>query len=161
MTDLIVLPYVARLAVGFLLETLDDGLAEVGSDLEVGQNIGTDATHDTYPFVRVTQVGGSIISPEAHYWLGETLLQFDIWGPGGNDRFSSHTIAEVAAALLAQRLTGAVEYAIGTSSVSAAVNSVVVGAVTDHLDTDLIPARPMSRFDALITAHPDPTYTGS
>ncbi len=54
-----------------------------------------------------------------------------------------------------------VEYAIGTSSVSASVNSVVVGAVTDHLDTDLIPARPMSRFDALITAHPDPTYTGS
>jgi hypothetical protein len=153
---MIVLPYVARLAVGFLLETLDGALADTGSDIEVGQNIGTDATHDTYPFVRITQVGGSVISPEAHYWLGETLLQFDIWGPGGNDRFSSHTIAEVAAALMAQQLRGSVEYTIGTSSVSAVVNAVVVGGVTDHLDTDLTPARPMSRFDALVTAHPQP-----
>ncbi len=156
MTELIVLPYAARLAVGFLLETLDAGLAEAGTEYEVGANIGTDAPNDTYPFVRVAQVAGTVVEGSSIHWLGEWLLQIDVWGPGGNDRITAHTIAEVASALFSQRLSGAVEYTIGGSTVSAVVSRALVGGVIDDEDTALKPPRPTSRFDVLITAHPLP-----
>lgn len=154
------LPYGSRVAVGALLAGLDDLLESEGhTDFVVGNNIGTDATHDTYPFVRVSQVGGSIAEPESIYWLADTVLQIDVWGPGGNDRFAAHTIAEAAARVLVS-LSGSVEYTIGTSTVTAVVSRCVVGVVTDTTDTALAPPRPYSRFDAVLTAHPQPN-TGS
>lgn len=154
------LPYGARLAIGYLLAELDDLLtAEGHTDLIVGNNIVTDAPHDTFPLVRATQLGGSVVQGESIYWLSDTLLQFDVWGPGGNDRFAAHTIAETAARLLAS-LSGAVEYEIGSSSVSGVVSGCVVGVVTDTVDTALKPPRPYSRFDCRMSAHPLPV-TGS
>ena len=112
------LPYGSRVAIGALLADLDALLtAEGHTDFVVGNNVGTDVPHDTYPFVRVSQVGGSIAEPESIYWLADTVLQIDVWGPGGNDRFAAHTIAETAARVLVS-LSGSVEYTIGTRSQS-------------------------------------------
>ena len=75
------------------------------------------------------------------------------------DRFAAHTIAEAAARVLVS-LSGSVEYTIGTSTVTAVVSRCVVGVVTDTTDAALAPPRPYSRFDAVLTAHPQPN-TGS
>ena len=67
------LPYGSRVAIGALLADLDALLtAEGHTDFVVGNNVGTDVTHDTYPFVRVSQVGGSLAEPESIYWLASS-----------------------------------------------------------------------------------------
>lgn len=156
-TDLIVLPYAARLVVGFLLDNLDDALTETGhSDLAVGRNIGTDREHDTFPFVEAVQLGGAVISGGTVHWLSDSLVQINVYGPGGNDRYRAHTIAQVAASLLAQRFRGAVECTIGGDTFGAVVNGCTVGVPIDDTDEELKPARPFSHFDAVIAAHPLP-----
>lgn len=147
--SLVILPYAARLAIAFLLDQ-----AEVTA--LTSTNIGTDLPKTpvaNFGTVRVTQFPGRVIEGESIYWLESSILQLDCFGPGGNDRVNAHTIAETCRAVLAQRFTGTQEYTIGGSTVSGVVTC-SVGGIADDSDTALNPARPMSRFDAVVTAHP-------
>lgn len=146
---IITLPYIARLAVWFLLD--QDEMAEL-----VGENIYTDlpAGH-TFPAVRITQIGGRVV-PGPH-WLEATTLQAEAWGPGGNDRLAAHTTVETARSLFASsRFRGEIDH----GSVEAVVTGVDAGGIVDDSDDSFKPARPRSRFDLVVYAHPTVT-TGS
>lgn len=149
---LVTLPYAARLATAFLLDQ------EEVTDL-VGANIGTDiaATPEAGKgIVRLTSFPGRVIDSTSIYWLESTVIQFDCWGPGGNDRLNAHTIAETCRAALSQRFTGTQSFTLGTSAIEGVVTGVEVGGIADDSDDAYQPARPRSRFDAVITAHPTP-----
>ena len=146
--DLVTLPYVARLTVAFLIAQ-----PEV-FDL-VGNAVYTDVPSEpTFPLVRVVQLPGRIISSGSIYWLEETIIQVDTWGPGGNDRLAAHTLAETCRAVMAQRFTGPQDFMLGSTTVSAVVTGLDCGGIADSSDTAYQPARPHSRFDAVIAAHP-------
>ena len=148
MTDLILLPHASRLIIGCLLDAdevtaiVEDRVVSDGSDNQVG------------PWVRVTQFPGRIIN--THHWLESTVFQVDCWGPGGNDRKIAHDLAETCRAVLWQRCRGLLSYTIGSSPVTGAVTYCDVGGIADTNDEAFTPARPMSRFDGVLTAHPDP-----
>lgn len=152
MSELIVLPYAARLVIGCLLDATEVTAL-------VSTNIGTDLPKTPVAnrgVVRVTQFPGRIVEGSSIYWLETTILQLDCWGPGGNDRIQAHNIAETCRAVLQQRLTGTVEYEIGTSTVNGVVSGTEVGGIADDSDDAFQPARPRSRFDVTVTAHPAP-----
>ena len=145
------LPHISRLIVWFLMDQ-----TEVADELGVGTNVYTDTpASPTFPRIRVSQVGGSMVE-DSIYWLERTVVQVDVWGPGKNDRASAHAIAEMARAVIHERLRGTVSH----GDIEAVVSSVQVGSVSDTLDTTFKPPKPQSRFDLVVTAHPVPT-TGS
>jgi hypothetical protein len=144
--DLIVLPYVQRLLVWFLL-------AQDEVTALVDQNVYTDlpATPD-WPVVRVSTFPGRIIEGGSIYWLEQTLAQVDVWG---GPRVLTHDIAETCRSTLKARLNGAVEF----GAVSAVVTEVQVGGIRDDSDADYTPAKPHARFDVTVTAHPGPVVS--
>lgn len=153
MTELILLPHASRLIIGTLLDAPE--VAAIADD-----RVLTDGTdNQPGPWVRVTQFGGRLINGGAHYWLEQTPFQVDCWGPGGNDRKIAHDLAETCRAVLAQRCRGALSFTIGTSPVAGVVTGCEVGGITDTTDETFQPARPMSRFDGVLVAHPDPDFT--
>lgn len=140
MTELLLQPHVARLVVFFLLDQ-----TEVTS--LVGQRIYTDVpTNATYPLVRITQFPGGAGD---HRFVGRTVIQVEAWGPGMGDRHAANRIAETCAATLA-RLSDRSEYGGET----AVVTDVAAGTVGDDLDPDFTPAKPRSKFTAVVTATP-------
>lgn len=148
MTELVTLPYVARLVVAFLLDQ-----AEV-TDVVAG-SIYTDApATPTFPMVRVVQFPGRVVSSSTIYWLEETLIQIDTWGPGGNDRLAAHSLAETCRAAMMQRLVGSQSFTLGSTPITAVVTGLDCGGIADTSDTAYEPARPHSRFTAVIAAHP-------
>lgn len=148
MSELVTLPYVSRLVVAFLLDQ-----PEVAS--VVGQSVYTDVPAEPhFPMIRVTQFPGRVISSGSIYWLEQTLVQIDTWGPGGNDRLEAHTLAETCRAALSQRLPGAQSFTLGSTVIEAVVTGIECGGIADTSDTAYEPARPHSRFDVVIAAHP-------
>ena len=149
--SLTLLPHASRLVIGCLIDAeevqaiCDDRIVSDGSENQQG------------PWVRVQQFPGRIIQGGAHYWLEQTLFQVDCRGAGGNDRKLAHDLAETCRAVLAQRLKGSVAYTIGSSPVDGVVSMCEVGGIADTYDEAFQPARPMSRFDGVLTAHPEPT----
>ena len=151
MTDLVLLPHATRLIIGCLLDA--DEVTDIAGDRVVSDG----SENQTGPWVRVHQFGGRIVQPQAHYWLEQTVFQVDCRGAGGNDRKTAHDLAETCRAVLAQRLRGSVAYLIGSSPAEGVVSNCEVGGITDTEDEAFQPARPMSRFDGVLTAHPEPT----
>lgn len=143
------LPYIARLVVWFLLDQ------EQMTDL-VGDNIYTDLpATPTFPAVRVTQIGGRVI-PGPH-WLEATTVQIEAWGPGGSDRLAAHsTVSRARTLLTSSRFLGEIDH----GGVEAVVTGVDAGGILDDSDESFTPARPRSRCDLVVYAHPTVT-TGS
>lgn len=151
MTELVLLPYASRLIIGCLLDA--DEVTDIVED-----RIATDgANKQQGPWVRVQQFPGRIIQGGAHYWLEQTLFQVECRGGGGSDRKTCHDLAETCRAVLHQRLRGSVSYTIGTTAETGVVSECLVGGIADLYDEAFSPARPMSRFDGALTAHPEPT----
>lgn len=137
------LPWTARLAIGHLLA--DETIAGL-----VGSAVFTDIAEGRYPCVQVIQLGGSIVNGRSLHWLQEDLLQVNCMG--GSRAIAHDLAAECQRSFRA--LSGAVEYTVGPSTISAVVTGVEVGGISDQNDTGFQPAKPFSRFDVVVTSHP-------
>lgn len=140
------LPYVARLVIGHLLDR--DEVTDI-----VGQEIVTDLTQPVpAAWVRVTEVGGRVVSAGTVYWLADTTVQIDCCGgPGG--RAVAHDLAELCRIAL-HELSGSVTFTVGPSTVSGVVTGTTVGAIVPRSDESFKPPRPYASFDAQVAAHP-------
>lgn len=148
MTDLLELPHAGLLVIGHLLA--DDDVTDL-----VGEEVVTDMNADRLPAIRVTQFPGRMVSGSSIYWLTESLLQVDCYWSGGSDRKHARDLASVAHRSLAQ-MRGAVTYTVGTDTVTGVVSGVELFGIADASDDRFQPAKPFSRFDLLVTAHPLP-----
>lgn len=139
--DIVLMPDIEQLVVGFLLDQ-----SELAS---VDERIYTELPKEkVFPAVRVHQFNDAQAT-ERTLWLMRYSLQIDVWGGTKNQ---ARDIADTIRALLDARV-------VGTHA-----EGVVSGVITRGLDTTAdgtVPtkdgkARPRCRFDVDIWAHPAP-----
>lgn len=148
MTD-VELPDMARLVVGFLLNR------SAVTDIVDTRIYTIVPNNPTYPLVRVDELPGAM--KRGPYWLFSTIIQVNVWD---GTEYAAKRLARACHAAMGQSMVGVVDVTVGGTREVGVVTSVDLGGLKPDPDTSLTPVRHKARFDATVTAHPQPV-TGS
>lgn len=135
MTEVVLLPYIEKLLVDFLL-------AQPEIEALVSDRVYTELPESkAFPLVRIHQFG--TLPARNPRWLETSTVQIEAYGGTKN---TAHTIAQTCAGVMQARLQGSHDEGV--------VTGVTFTGFADISDETFTPAKPRWLFVAQVTAHP-------